>query len=148
MKISSKVRNGLAAIIYIAQKTENNNEKISLLTISSSLNISKIYLEQAFVLLKKENLVASTKGPKGGYTLSREASQITIYDILNALDNTIFEPTEKTISSDEVSIEKIMQQNIFSEIDDTLKAKLQSINLETLLEQLKKLDTDDYIYYL
>ncbi len=148
MKISSKVRNGLAAMIYIAQKTKNNNDKISLLTISSNLNISKIYLEQAFVLLKKENLVSSTKGPKGGYTLSREAYKISMYDILNALDSTIFEKTEQTIVGDDVNIEKVMQEHIFTEIDNALKEKLESITLEKIIDDLKNLETDDYIYYL
>ncbi len=147
MKISSKVRNGLAAMIYIA-KNSKNNTKISLLSISTSLDISKIYLEQAFVLLKKENLVISTKGPKGGYALSREASKITVYDILVALDGSIFEKTENTVSSNSKEIENVMQSYIFSEIDNSLKNTLENITLEQIVDKLSSLESDDFMYYL
>ncbi len=147
MKISSKVRNGVAAMIYIAKHTENSDEKVSLLSISNSFDISKIYLEQAFVLLKKENLVISTKGPKGGYTLSRPSDKITLYDILFALDSTIFEKTEKTIEKDN-SIEKIMHKCIFTKIDESLKSTLTAVTLEDILEELRNEKDDYFMYYL
>ncbi len=147
MKISSKVRNGLAAMIYIA-KYSKRDTRISLISISSSLDISKIYLEQAFVLLKKENLVTSTKGPKGGYSLSKEASKITVYDILNALDYTIFEKTEPTIAGKEKSIEKVMHKVIFNKIDTTLVDTLSNITLQDVLEKLEEDEVGDFMYYL
>ncbi len=148
MKISSKVRNGLAAMIYIAKYSKNNNTNISLLSISNSLDISKIYLEQAFLLLKRENLVISTKGPKGGYTLSKKPSEISVYEILSALDSSLFEKTEKTIFTDEKSIENAMQKIVFSTVDDSLKSKLSSISLETLLVHIESEENEDYMYYL
>ncbi len=147
MKISSKVRNGIAAMIYIAKHTECSDEKVSLLSISTSFDISKIYLEQAFVLLKKENLVISTKGPKGGYSLSRPADKITFYDILFALDASIFEKTEKTIEKDN-SVEKVMQKCIFTKIDNSLKTTLSAITLEDILEELRNEKDDYFMYYL
>lgn len=147
MKISSKVRNGLGAMIYIA-KNQKDNENISLLSISTNLDISKIYLEQAFLLLKRENIVSSTKGPKGGYTLSRGAREISVYEILNALDSSIFEKTEQTISGKEKSIENIMQSDIFSVIDDNLVNTLSNITLEQLVEKLSSEEDNTYMYYL
>lgn len=147
MKISSKVRNGLGAMIYIA-KNQKDNENISLLSISTNLDISKIYLEQAFLLLKRENIVSSTKGPKGGYTLSRDAREISVYEILNALDSSIFEKTEQTISGKEKSIENIMQSDIFSVIDDNLVNTLSNITLEQLVEKLSSEEDNTYMYYL
>lgn len=134
-------------MIYIAKNASDDN-KVSLLTISKNLNISKIYLEQAFVLLKKENLVYSTKGPKGGYTLARNASNISVYEILLALDATIFEKTDTTITGQEKTIETIMQNNIFSIIDENMKKTLEIITLENLLDALSKEENQGYMYYL
>lgn len=61
MKISSKGRYGLAAMICIAQNCKNN-ECITIIKISEILGISKIYLEQVFSLLKRAGLVNSIKG--------------------------------------------------------------------------------------
>ncbi len=147
MKISSKVRNGLAAMIYIA-KFSDLDKKISLLNISKNLNISKIYLEQAFVLLKKENLVTSTKGPKGGYTLSKNPKEISIYEILYALDGSIFEKTEATINDSDSCLEKTMQSEIFSKIDECMYETLSNISLDYVSNKLKNCECEEYMYYL
>ncbi len=68
-----------------------------------------------------------------------------MYDILFALDSSIFEKAEVTINSDN-SIERIMQKNIFSKIDISLKTTLENITLEDILEHLKN-EQDDYLMY-
>lgn len=149
MKISSKVRNGLAAMIYMA-KNYNEPSNISLLNISNNLGISKIYLEQAFLLLKRDGLVVSTKGPKGGYALSKEPSETCIYSIITALDGSIFEKTADTVSDYSKALEKTMQESIFDVLDKSIEDSLKNISLQNVVDDLNKNEIDNscYMYYL
>ena len=88
MRISAKGRYGLAAMIELTWLSANG-KLIPVATLSDHLGISKIYLEQIFSLLKRGKLVTSVKGAQGGYRLARDASEISVYDILSALEQTL-----------------------------------------------------------
>jgi len=64
-------------------------ELASLADISRRQNISLPYLEQLFVKLRRGNLVASVRGPNGGYRLARPAHDIRVVEILEAVDETV-----------------------------------------------------------
>ena len=64
-------------------------ELASLADISRRQNISLHYLEQLFVKLRRENLVASVRGPNGGYRLARPAHDIRVVEILEAVDESV-----------------------------------------------------------
>ena len=57
--------------------------------ISTRQDISLPYLEQLFVKLRRAELVASVRGPGGGYRLARPATEIRVVDILSAVDETV-----------------------------------------------------------
>lgn len=94
MRISAKGRYALASMIDIARHS-GNGEYITVISISERLGISRIYLEQVFSLLKRGGLVTSVKGAQGGYLLARMPRQISAYDILSAVELSLFEPAEK-----------------------------------------------------
>mgnify|MGYP005682086251 CR=1 FL=1 len=79
MKLSSKGRYAVMALADLAKF--DPNEPVSLRDISLRQGISLDYLEQLFLKLKKNNIVNSVRGIKGGYILSKEASNIKISDI-------------------------------------------------------------------
>ena len=87
MKLTSKGRYAVMAMADIA----NNNVKrpTSLSEISLRQGISLSFLEQLFLRLKKNNLVQSSRGPKGGYVLSRAPEEIKLSNIINAVDEKI-----------------------------------------------------------
>ncbi|MFT6453090.1 MAG: Rrf2 family iron-sulfur cluster assembly transcriptional regulator [Halocynthiibacter sp.] len=62
---------------------------LSLADISKRQNISLPYLEQLFVKLRRSGLVASVRGPGGGYRLAKRASEIRVSDVLGAVDETV-----------------------------------------------------------
>ena len=66
-----------------------NNEPISLRDISIRQGISLVYLEQLFLKLKKNEIVKSIRGKKGGYTLNKTPSDIKISDILSAVEEKV-----------------------------------------------------------
>ena len=87
MKLTSKGRYAVMAMADIA----NNNVKrpTSLSEISLRQGISLSFLEQLFLRLKKNNLVQSSRGPNGGYVLSRAPEEIKLLNIINAVDEKI-----------------------------------------------------------
>jgi Rrf2 family protein len=74
MRISSKGRYGIAAMISMAQN-QSKNAYITIISIAEKLGISKIYLEQVFSLRKRAEMVHSIKGAQGGYRRARPAEK-------------------------------------------------------------------------
>ena len=85
MKISTKGRYALAAMISLAQQ-ESIPGVETLTALSGRLGLSKLYLEQVFSLLRRAELVLSVKGAQGGYRLARSAAEISLWDILEAIE--------------------------------------------------------------
>lgn len=84
MKLSTKGRYGLRAMIDLGRHSQE--EAVSINSIAKRQNISESYLEQIIALLKKAGLVLSLRGAAGGYQLAKEAKNITVGDILRALE--------------------------------------------------------------
>ncbi|MDR0879828.1 MAG: Rrf2 family transcriptional regulator [Clostridioides sp.] len=87
MKLSTKGRYGLKAMLVLAQ--EQHKGPVPLKLIASKQDISIQYLEQLFSTLKKADLVNSIRGAQGGYLLSRQAQEITVGEILNVLEGPV-----------------------------------------------------------
>ncbi len=148
MRISSKGRYGLAAMISMAQNYASD-ECITIVSISEKLGISKIYLEQVFSLLKRAGLVVASKGAQGGYKLTKGPNEISAYEILRALEQSLFESTELSVSKKANDIEQVMQNNVFTIIDDNVKNALEQVSLESLLLELEKQKQNDgFMFYI
>ncbi|UYV39146.1 Rrf2 family transcriptional regulator [Rhodobacteraceae bacterium D3-12] len=87
MKLSTKGRYAMAALTDIA--LQPNDALVTLGDVSKRQDISLPYLEQLFVKLRRANLVASVRGPGGGYRLARPASEIRVVEVLAAVDETV-----------------------------------------------------------
>ena len=87
MKLSSKGRYAVMALADLAKFEPN--EPVSLRDISLRQGISLDYLEQLFLKLKKNNIVISVRGKKGGYVLSKKATDIKISDIFFAVQEKV-----------------------------------------------------------
>ena len=87
MKLTSKGRYAVMALTDLAIFYKNG--PVSLRDISSRQNISILYLEQIFLKLKKNNLVQSIRGTKGGYKLSRNAKEIKLSEIFSAVNENV-----------------------------------------------------------
>lgn len=87
MKLSTKGRYAMVALADLAIQPEGG--LVSLAEISARQDISLPYLEQLFVKLRRAKLVASVRGPGGGYRLAKPPSEMRISDILGAVDETV-----------------------------------------------------------
>lgn len=85
MKVNTKVRYGLRAILQIAEGYGGDPVPIS--AISESQEISGKYLEQVVGTLRKADLITSRKGVKGGYSLVAPPEEISLWQVISALDS-------------------------------------------------------------
>jgi len=102
----------------------NQKKPKTLLDISKHQGISLSYLEQLFALLRKHNLVSGVRGPGGGYKLSLEPKDISIAQIINAINSDMPMHTGSE-SKDEV---------IWDKFSDRLCNYLETVTLGSLIE--------------
>ena len=137
MRISAKGRYALAAVICMAERY-STGEYTPVISISEKLSISKIYLEQVFSLLKKGDLVRSVKGAQGGYQLSRAPERITVLDVLTAVEFSLFEKTEETVTEKSPDIETALRLSVFDALDGAVRDALGRITLYDLASEAEK----------
>jgi len=85
--ISTKGVYGVIASYYIY--THQQNEAVKSVTIAQNMDLPQNYLEQILLILKNANILKSIRGAKGGYVLARDAKDITVLEIIEALDGSI-----------------------------------------------------------
>ena len=135
MKLTSK---GRYAVMAMADLAKNNAKKpVSLIEISLRQGISLSFLEQLFLRLKKNNLVHSTRGPHGGYVLSRNSEEIKLSSIINAVDEKI-----KTVKCKKESKKgcngksvKCITHDLWDDLENHINSFFEKINLEDLVEK-------------
>ena len=87
MRLTTKGRFAVTAMIDLAMRQQHG--PVTLAGISQRQKISLSYLEQLFGRLRRHELVESTRGPGGGYSLGREPVQISVSEIIFAVDEPI-----------------------------------------------------------
>ena len=87
MKLTSKGRYAVMAMADLAKV--NTDQPINLTEISIRQGISVSFLEQIFLKLKKNNLVRSSRGPSGGYLLTKSPEEIKLSSIIKAVDERV-----------------------------------------------------------
>ena len=147
MRISAKARYGLATMTYFSLRYPYQL-KFTVSEVSESLQISKIYLEQVFTQLRKAGIVQATKGPQGGYSLTRKPEEITVFEVLDATETGLFENTAATVEEGASYLEQAMESVVFSPLDETVRGMLSGITLSQLAKKAADSNTAGYMYYL
>lgn len=148
MRISVKTRYALSALICIA-RSNVPTKRTTVFSLSEKLKISKIYLEQVFILLKQAGLVDAAKGAHGGYLLTRSPQDINVYEIFTAIEPSLTERTQNTVAdSYEPNVETAMHNVVFGPLDEALYNLLSNITLEDLVTNVNTLETKEIMYYL
>jgi Rrf2 family iron-sulfur cluster assembly transcriptional regulator len=137
MRLTTKGRFAVTAMIDLALRQEGG--PVTLAAISQRQQISLSYLEQLFGKLRRHNLVESTRGPGGGYTLGRKASDITVADIILSVD----EPIDATHCGGKENCHggdaRCMTHDLWASLNSKMVDFLDSVSLQKLVEdQLSK----------
>ena len=141
MKLSTRGEYAVRALVHMAA---NYNIKLtSLREVSEAENISYQYLEQIFLDLRRQSLVESVRGAKGGYELARSPDQITVGDVIKAVEGPIapvscvspgYEETESCCNR----ISTCAPRGVWEELRDRIERVLDEFTLAGLAEK------DDY----
>ena len=126
MRMSTKGRFAVNALIDLALREPAG--PVALASISQRQQISLSYLEQLFSRLRRDGVVESTRGPGGGYTLGRGATQITVADIVSAVD----EPVDD-LRDDERSLG--MSEPLWQRLNAVMLAHMATITLHSLVQE-------------
>lgn len=139
MKLSTKGRYGLRAVLDLAINGET--EAVALSGIAERQGISISYLEQLIAKLKKAGIVTSIRGAQGGYLLAKKPEEISVGDILRALegDLNIVDCAEivgsgETCSGSDLCVTKYVWMRISDSINNTVDTMM----LSELLDESKK----------
>ena len=142
MKLSKKSRYGLRALIDLA--VNSRTELVSLGSIAQRNDISAQYLEHVFSALRKAHIVKSMKGSQGGYFLERDPKEITVAQIVEALEGTYDLEDEV----DRNSVERGDQEAI-DRINDCVQEILEDVTLKDLVDAYEGYqDSVEGMYYI
>jgi len=142
LKITTKGRYGLRALIDLAQYSEI--EPVSISSIAVRQGISERYLEQLMTLLKKAGLIKSIRGAGGGYVLAKDIEDISVGDILRALEGSL-EPVECTGFNQEASCEAAggcVTKYVWQRINESINQTVNEISLKQLVDESKCVQKD------
>ena len=139
MKLSTKGIYGLRALIDLAIYSEN--EAASIASISARQQISESYLEQLIARLRKAGLVKSVRGAGGGYKLARPASEISVGDILRALEGSLDAVKCPGLEEDNScgGSEFCVTKYVWQKINDSINQTVDEIKLDRLIEESKSM---------
>ena len=136
MRLTTKGRFAVTAMIDVALRQSTG--PVALAAISQRQNISLSYLEQLFGKLRRKSLVVSTRGPGGGYSLGREAGDITVADIVCSVD----EPLDATgCGGGEHCMpggERCMTHDLWTALNQRMFDFLNSVTLQHLVDDQRE----------
>lgn len=146
MKISTKCRYGLRALIDLAEQSGFGH--VPLHSIAERQEISLKYLEQEFAALRKSGLVRSVKGAQGGYLLSRDPAEITIAEVM-----AILEGDTQLVSFDEhptemTGMRRCLADHVWQPLNESVHRHLSEMTLADLMKHESEPDASGGMFYI
>ena len=132
MRLSTKGRYAVTAMLDLALHTDNG--PVTLADISNNQGISLSYLEQLFAALRSKQLVRGIRGPGGGYFLARPSNEITIADIICAVDEWV-EFTRCGGRENCLEGKRCLTHTLWDELSDEIFNFLSGISLAEVVER-------------
>lgn len=139
MRLSTKGRYAVTAMLELA--LHSGKGPVTLAEISASEGISLSYLEQLFAALRSKNLVRGVRGPGGGYYLGRSAAEITIANIICAVDDWV----EFTRCGGQANCrdgKRCLTHDLWNRLSDEIFRFLSDISLQDLIDRGREQDVE------
>lgn len=129
MRLSTKGRYAVMAMVDLARRESEAVRAVALADIAARQEISLSYLEQLFARLRRQGLVTSARGPGGGYRLAKGAEATSIADIVLAVD----EPLKATRCSEArgcmIKGERCLTHDLWDDLGARIESYLASVSL-------------------
>jgi Rrf2 family protein len=140
MKLSTKGRYGLRAVLDLAENGQE--DAVALSSVAERQEISISYLEQLIAKLKKAGIVNSIRGAQGGYFLAKKPEDISVGDILRALEgdlNPVDCPEIAGNRSPCSGADLCVTKYVWMRISDSINSTVDTMMLSELLEESNKI---------
>ena len=130
MRLTTKGRFAVTAMVDLAMRQTRG--PVTLAAISERQHISLSYLEQLFGRLRRSRLVSSVRGPGGGYNLAQPAQNVSVADIITAVD----EPLDATLCGGKENCmddKRCMTHDLWARLNEKMYDYLASVTLADLV---------------
>lgn len=132
MKLSTRSRYGLRAMLVLAM--DGGTGPVMTKEIAEKQNLPVTYLEQLMLTLRKAGLVNATRGAKGGYVLARNASAISLLEIIEVLEGPLDIADCADVPSCCLDSSACALKDIFSRANEMLHRVFEEVNLAQLAQ--------------
>lgn len=136
MKIDTKARVAIDAILDVT--IHGADRPVRLADISTRNGVSRAYLEHVVRLLVQGGFLASTRGPGGGYQLSRPLAVVSVADVIGAVDNAGAGKGSGRAAAKHPEDESAITAQLWSDLDEYLNDYLRTVSLESLVTGVMK----------
>lgn len=136
MRLTTKGRFAVTAMVDLTM-SGGGRQPVSLATISERQSISLSYLEQLFGKLRRKNIVESVRGPNGGYCLARPSNQISVAEVIIAVD----EPIDARKCGGQHNCRQGQQcitHDLWMGLNEKILDYLEGVNLQQLVDSYHK----------
>lgn len=135
MKLSTRTRYGIRAVIELAQHKEKRPLQLKLIAERQGISIK--YLEQLMSLLRSSGFIRSVRGSRGGYALARPAETIKLSEIFRCLEGSVAtaECTENKDYCERAA--DCVAREVWMEVEEAIQKVLNSITLADLVERVE-----------
>ena len=147
MRLTTKGRFAVTAMIDLALR--QGQGPVTLAGISARQEISLSYLEQLFGKLRRHEIVESVRGPGGGYNLARRAEEVSVADIIIAVDEPIDATQcggkENCHGGDHQHGARCMTHDLWATLNEKMVDYLDSVSLKDLVDREKLKSTEHVV---
>jgi transcriptional regulator, Rrf2 family len=150
LKVPMKVQLGIMAMIDIATNSQGGRV-VTTTSISKRQNISPKYLEQILPALRLAMLIRSQKGSNGGYIITKPCNQITLKDIINALDPNILSDVYFDTNNKNSTMIDTINDDLWNNMTSYLQNYTEKITLKDICDDYRqRLDNQEaqFMYYI
>lgn len=147
MKISARGRYAVRGMLDVALNSRNFPAPLADISLRQAITISN--LEQLFAKLRRAGLVRSVRGPGGGYFLAKGPHEITIADILRAVEEPLA-PQAKTVDGEQETvpgqrIDELLIDVLWGRLTEQIRQILESVTLQDLVDEWEKSEPPGFI---
>ncbi len=138
MRLKASTEYGMRAVLYLAEKGTVCSSR----DVAEDMSIPRDYLIQLAQLLRNAGIIVARPGKNGGYSLAKDPSEISVLDVVNALQDDKKRAKRKSASDGENDLANIISA-AYSLIERGIEAHMEALTLSMLLDYMHSDETDN-----